>query len=432
MYAAISKTPKPIQGTSWNGSSWSNGSPNSYKNVLLTSDYNTLSGSFSCNNLSILNDAKLTIAENSYVKIINELWQSQNSLIDIKDSGNLILLSNKSFHETARVSVERIYKNLQRLDYVYFSSPLSGITLKSVSPLTLNNRFYALDELTNIYTILNPNAELIPKGKGYLIRTPNNFSNTPTNFNIKIDNILSGTLNSGINEFEIFYQGSGFNLTGNVYLSSISAHKFLTTNESQIESKLFIWDERTNGSQGIVYKMFNLVTNNFSDNNSQIPLMQGFSILCKTPNSTSQLYFTPDMQLRYNNYSAADRLHINLKQQNINFPIGSICYDVEKFPEKFSNIEQLPGATISIFKNDKNYLIYREKSFTSSVSIHINVNTASEYYFHLRDFSGIFSDNYNIFITDNLQNTTHNLKNSDYSFYSEAGNFTDRFILHFT
>ncbi|WP_297334643.1 hypothetical protein, partial [Flavobacterium sp.] len=428
MYVVLPKTSKPKEDTVWNGTLWSNGMPNAYKNAVLTANYSTTLGSFSCNNLTLTDNTELTVIENTYVKVIKDLNQSLNSLITVKNLGNFILLDNKNLHETARVSVERIHYNLQRLDYIYFSSPISGIILKSVSPLTLNNRFYALNELSNIYTILDPTNEIVPKGKGYSIRTPNNFTNTPTNFIIKIDNTLSGTLNSGINKIDISNHGSGFNLTGNIYLSSISASKFLYLNKNQIESKLFVWDERTNGSQGSVYKMFNLITNNYNNNFLILPT-QGFAILCKIPNTISQLCFTPDMQLIYPNYSDADRFHINLKQQNVNFPIGSICYDLEIFPENFSNIEQLQGTTISIFKNDKNYLIYREKSVLSSVVLHINVNIAANYYLYLRDFSGLFSNNYNILLTDTLQNTTHNLKTADYHFFSEAGTFTDRFIL---
>lgn len=430
MYAALPKTSKQKKETIWNGVSWSQGEPDAYKNAVITANYSTTLGSFSCNNLILTNNAELTIAENTYVKVIKDLNQSSNSLISVKHLGNLIMLDNKNLHDTARVSVERIYYNLQRLDYIYFSSPISGIVLKSVSPLTLNNRFYALNESSNIYTILDPNNEIIPKGKGYLIRTPNNFNSTPTNFIITINNIYSGTLNSGKVEIPVDYTVSGFNLIGNPYSSLFSLRKFYNRNRDTIYDWLSIFSDYTNGSQGTPNILFNLITNNLKEDFT-LNAMQAFGLGSKIPNTTSQLSFTPDMQLVYSNYSVADRLHINLKQQNVNFPIGSICYDVEIFPENFSDVEQLPGTTISIFKDDKNYLIYREKSFTSFVILHINVNTASQYYLHLRDFSGIFSSNYDIFITDTLQNITHNLKAGDYSFFSEAGTFTDRFILHF-
>ncbi len=61
-----------------------------------------------------------------------------------------------------------------------------------------------------------------------------------------------------------------------------------------------------------------------------------------------------------------------------------------------------------------------------------SIDEATLYKFSIPQLEGSFMNQNDIFIKDNLLNKTHNLKESDYSFTSEVGEFTDRFEIVFT
>ena len=61
-----------------------------------------------------------------------------------------------------------------------------------------------------------------------------------------------------------------------------------------------------------------------------------------------------------------------------------------------------------------------------------SINEATLYRFSIAQLEGSFMSQNDIFIKDNLLNKMHNLKESDYSFTSEVGDFNDRFEIVFT
>jgi hypothetical protein len=61
-----------------------------------------------------------------------------------------------------------------------------------------------------------------------------------------------------------------------------------------------------------------------------------------------------------------------------------------------------------------------------------SIGEATLYKFSIAQLEGSFMNQNDIFIIDNLLNKTHNLKESDYNFTSEVGEFTDRFEIVFT
>src|SRR5690606_25244597 len=134
----------------------------------------------------------------SYVKVLRDLVQSPTSKIKVKDKGNLMFLHKSPSTQTAKLEIEAIFPDHQLLDYEFISSPISGIPLKTISPGTLDNRFYTYSEAENTFLALNPNNTLIIAGIGYNIRVPNNFSTINGNWNVLINNYDSGNVKNGI------------------------------------------------------------------------------------------------------------------------------------------------------------------------------------------------------------------------------------------
>ena len=186
---------------------------------------------------------------------------------------------------------------------------------------------------------------------------------------------------------------------------------------------------RTNGAQGSTYSLSNLQTDSINATSLGKPF-QGF-LIQKTANTPpDDIVFTPEMILPSKDFSEPDRFYINLKQQNINIPIGGFCYDVKKFPSFFPDI-QFDGP-ISI-PDGANKVILRKDSFheSDSIKVRVDVSISATYTILLIDPSGIFESMPHIYLADNTVGTVHDLKASGYTFTSDPGEFTDRFEIRF-
>lgn len=428
MYAIRTRTNRAVTATHWNGTSWSNGTPTVVKDAYIDADYSTLNGNFSCRDLIITGTAILTITADTYVKVLRDIIQDATTKIILKDKGSLMILNKNADTTTAKVRIEKTFPNMQRLDYEFISSPISGIPIKNISPGTLDNRFYTYDEATTSFVSLNPYTTLTTLGKGYHIRTPSMFPSVPSNFDITIENI-SGGLNGGLITLTLSKLLSGYAITGNPYCGNISSKLFYKLNSNVVEKSLFIW-KKTNGAQGSSYIYLNNFTSNLSNTKGIIPLNQGFIVQKKISNPPNEIIFTPEMMLVTEDFSLPDRLYINIKQNNIFHPIGGFSYDIKKFPVPFEDI--ISGGAISIIDNDYKIICQKESfAITDVIDIRVFFEIASNYTITLREVSGLFENLPNVYLMDETLQVIHDLKFSDYIFSSEAGEYLTRFKIKF-
>ena len=143
---------------------------------------------------------------------------------------------------------------MKRLDYTYWSSPVSGQNLKNFSSSTLDSRFYVYNEsndyfdglfIKNSYpnntlsitNIEDKNTYTFTKGKGYAIRAPNNYSTSEQT----VDWTFTGVPNNGIITLPVQRNGNGFNLIGNPFPSNISFSQFYSANSSIIDPIAYFW-----------------------------------------------------------------------------------------------------------------------------------------------------------------------------------------------
>jgi hypothetical protein len=429
MYATRTRTNRAITATHWNGTSWSDGVPTAIKDAHIDADYSTLNGSFSCRDLIVTGNSILTIVTDTYVKVLRDINQDSTSKIHIKNEGNLMILDKNAATESAKVQVEAIFPNHQRLDYEFLSSPISGIPIKNISPETLDSRFYTYNEPTNSYVSLNPNTTLASAGTGFMIRVPANFPLTSSDWDVLANNNLVGNINIGYITKTISHINAGINMIGNPYTALLCTKKFWVYNQSVIEKNILFWT-KSNGAQGSSYYSFNIFTNNINKKWSQIPVFQGLLIESKEFSTFNNLAFTPEMMLPSEDYTEPDRLYINIKQIGVNKPIGGFCYDIKKFPIPFDDV--VSTGAISIIDNG-NKIICRKDSFnvTDVINVRVFFELIANYTITMRDLCGLFIDLEHIYLIDQLMGTTHDLKISDYTFSSDAGEFLDRFKIVF-
>jgi hypothetical protein len=259
----------------WNGTDWRDinnvvGTPSLTKPLTINADYNTTTfGSFDACSLIVNSGFTATIGADTYINIQNDLTVVGN--LTVNDKGNLVQISDTGVN-TGNITLER-NANINRMDYVYWSSPLSSFNVNNIITGMPTGYIYRWDP---VYP--NPNGGLgfwrsasgntMTLGKGYIARGP-------LSLNYSVPSIASGsfngaTPNNGIiqptiergamtiatlgsytsaNGVPFTEKDDNYNLVGNPYPSAISANAFLiynTTNPNNvIEGAVRIWTHGT-------------------------------------------------------------------------------------------------------------------------------------------------------------------------------------------
>ena len=248
--------------TTWNGTSWSNGTPTLSKLAIINGNYNTTTnGNFEACSLQVNAGYVLTITANKYVAIQYNLTVIPTGNVVVQDNGSLVQIDDSGIN-TGSIDVQRI-ATVKQLDYVYWSSPVLGFPLLNVSPSTPSSFIWKW-----ITTMLNTNGgegdwinttETMAECKGYIVRAPSSYSNataadytatfTGTPFNgvcqptiIRGNDTNAGSV--GPNGILRTIKDDNWNLLGNPYPSSISAIKFLTLN-TNIDGNVRLWTHGT-------------------------------------------------------------------------------------------------------------------------------------------------------------------------------------------
>jgi hypothetical protein len=444
--------------TTWNGTIWSNGSPNNSTNAVIDSDYNTNTNSFEACSV-IVNPGKiLTINSNQYVSIQNALIN--NGIVNIND-GSLVQFNNAT--NIGDINYNRNVSSLNGYDYIYWSSPVNNQTINNLYSSPNMGFKYEWNPLFNNTNGTQGNwiipSTTMTNGKGYIIRASSSygwtgnltvkFTGVPNNGDITIP-IQKGTL-SGIDD--------NWNLIGNPYPSTLSAESFLTKN-TNIAGSVYIWTHVSNplisnatspfyssfqynySNDYIVYnKLGSSVSSTFTGN---IAPGQGFFINMSESTSTpSSVLF--DNTLRNTNNSQFYRVQnqksrIWLDLLNINNNANRILVgyvddatnDNDRMYDSETVISTTNNTIYSVIDN-KHFIIQGKDEFedTDQVQLGININTPGEYKIAIAETDGILTTQ-NIYLQDLYSNVIYDIRQSPYIFNSNVGTFNDRFILRYT
>jgi hypothetical protein len=252
------------QTTIWNGSAWSNGVPNKNMTADIQGVYNTTThGNISCRNL-ILTSGSLTVNINTIVKVYKNIQQQTGFTLTLTN-GELALFDKDVDTTSVKLTISRSLEYLmQRFDYRTLGDPISNKTVGTLSPGTLENRFYTYDSSLNGYVSTyffnaisigaDVSTSIFKPGVGFLIRVPFNFPTAGTIWTVSSNNLANaGKLNAGVIKvpFEKRINDFSYVLVANPYSASIDINKFLRANPF-IDYKLFYW-LKSNGASGTSY-----------------------------------------------------------------------------------------------------------------------------------------------------------------------------------
>ncbi|MBE99362.1 hypothetical protein [Flavobacterium coralii] len=416
--------------TTWSGGRWSNGLPNGNCDAILNEKYTTAEhGSFTCYNLYI-GATELLITANCFIKVLGEtVEQDPKAVFTVENDGEFILLNKDVDVATVKATFNRLLTGLKRLDYWFLSSPISGLPVINLSPLTLTSRFYKYNAIDNLYNSIDPRITILEAGSGYLVRTPNNFPSTVSDWQVSINNLTQGTLNSGIIPVRLPKE-TGYYLIGNPYISRLSVLKFLNINEAKIDNFISVW-HKSNNPDNPTYIEITKVTSNRSTWDVNLMPFQAF-IINKKKEGDLEIIFTPDMQVLQHDYTEPDKFYLDLLQKDLNIPVSSISYTVEQYPDDFLNLE-VETKVLALVADTKLYTIQQVVSWThiKEIKLFLRPQITAEYFISLSKLEGLFTQQ-NIFLFDWETGVKHDLKSEPYTIVLEAKmEYRDRFILQF-
>lgn len=405
------------------------------------------------NSVTVLNG---TLTANASLTVNNEIHVNNGADFVIPNNTNLIQ-GGTTNNNSGNVTVHRD-TFMKRLDYTYWGSPVAGQDLKLFTPYTVSptnapgyttptgaSRFYTLDEPSNAFVaITEPLGQTFATAKGYMLRAPNTFPTTSTLFN----GVFNGVPNNGDIAINVTNTGAGMNMIANPYPSTIDADLLFDNNPS-LET-FYFWTHAAvgNTSGGANYATYNATgvaspsaTIPQSDiPNGTIQIGQGF--IAKT-NATTAINFTN--ALRVNNTQGQffrgvanekNRIWLNLSKDDSQLNqilTGYVTDATNDLDPKFdAKLVEINGSKLYNVVNNSEYVIQgRALPFSNEdvVALGFKAETAGNYTITLDHVDGLFSNEQDIFIKDNLTNATHNIKEGAFTFASEAGTFNSRFSI---
>lgn len=433
-------------------------------------------------NLRVLNGASLTVKSDNAITVTDWVEVEPTALFEIENDASLVQINNVT--NTGNILYRR-NAFIRKLDYVYWSSPVSPFHVSAVSPGTSASlRFFWNTTIANtnggLGTWSGANENMIP-GKGYIIRGPNNFDTTiqqftanftgvPNNGNISVP-IARGSYTGpdypGTNGVIITNLDDNFNLIGNPYPSAIRYTDFMAANPN-LEGSIRVWTHGTlpnNSTPNPFYSSFayNYTSADYIIHNGTgtisgpetydgyIPAGQSFFvIMLDGAATTSNANFTNSMRVRNNNgqfyrnsntdetqsENANNRIWLDLVAQSGTMSRTLIGYVEGATYEKdrmFDAYTKTANAMIlySLIDTEKACIQGRPLPFDNNdvVPLGFKVSTDGIYTIAIAAVDGIFSNEQTVYLRDKTLNTVHNLSVDPYSFTANSGIYNERFEL---
>ncbi len=444
--------------TTWNGTSWTYGTPTASLNAVINGVYvSQAHGGFTALSVTINTGGILQIDQGISVTVVNGITNNAPAVaLQVLSGGNLIQTNNSS--NVGNILVNRKSSPMYRYDYTLWSSPVSGQNLRGFSPETLVDRFYGYNASTGTngaYETIFPANEtatynFLP-AKGYLVRSPDNYlgyQNASTPGQV-YNGIFVGIPQNGPISYTLSPANNGYNLVGNPYPSAISINSFFAANQNAIDGTIWFWRKR-NGVLGTGYAtstglgVTSVQPETASmDPNNAINVAQGFFVKVKQNATQNNLLFHNNMRQNANTsfFRNADeqtaekhRIWLDLKSNNevvgqtlIGYMQGAtegLDYGIDG---KYFDDSSLALSTM--IENTELAIQGRSLPFTieDEVPLYFKSNVAGSFSISLSQFDGIFSDEQPVYLIDNNNSQIIDLKSGEYQFTTASGIFPNRF-----
>ncbi|KUJ61454.1 hypothetical protein AR687_12260, partial [Flavobacteriaceae bacterium CRH] len=438
---------------------WSNGTPTLDQNIVFAGNYVSAGGgSGSVNGCSCTVNAGVNVVMQflDNLTLVNSL-SNNGGTVTFENHSSLVQIANTI--NSGNIIYKRTAPLIRQADYVYWSTPVTPQRLIDVSPLSSYNRFLGFngDTWVEVYPTNN-----MVVGKGYIIRGPNNYSNTS-----KADYTASfvGVPNNGNLSGETVAAGKYY-LVGNPYPSALSANAFLAANPF-LDGTLYFW---THNTPVVLVGAYRYNSDDYASYNLTggvgVPAPSGNGGNNNTPPSgniaSGQSFFASTINagtIVYNNsmrlggasntqfYKSASttaatverhRVWLNMTNEGGAFKQMLVGY-VEGASNEYENrydgksFDANPYLDFYSVGNGNSYVIQgRGLPFTDTDTVPLGYRSTISGDFSIAiDHADGDLSNHAIYLEDKTTNVIHDLRASNYTFTTSTGTFTDRFVLRY-
>ena len=423
----------------WNGSSWSQ-APNLSTHLLITGHFVLNTDLEGCS--LTVDSGDMVVNSGNTVTLFNEVNVTGGTLT-LRNRASLVQIND--VNNTGEVTIEKTTKPMDQSNYGYWSSPVEGYLMNEFSPLTSAPYYYSWNVNGQSWTQHLGGNQVMEEGQGYIIRAPSVLG-PPQIYDLSFE----GTPNNGDVTANVLGNGN-FNFFGNPYPSAINIDLFLAdADNSELDKIVYLW---TNGYEVVngnfVYQFEGFATYNAvgqvgNSPTSQIPTAmiasgQGFFI---TGNANGTAVFKNSHRVVGNNNNLFNKLKnkhrfwVNLESDKGYFGQTLVGYMDDASNGKDKDIDaallessQARIQVYSLLDEEKVIIQGRALPFDTEDSFPLGyiVKEAGTYAITLGNYEGLFAEEQDIFLKDNLLNTIHNLKEGKYEFITEEGTFDNRF-----
>ena len=450
-----------FQSTTWDGSSWSNGTPNIGMQAIINGNL-TIASNFSACSLLVLSGA-VQVNSGITATIQNGVTVSGGSLTFLNNA-SLVQINNTV--NSGNITYERNTTPIRKFDYTYWSTPVNPQTLYNLSPTTLSDKYFWWNNAIYNWGYLSSSVTMTI-GRGYIVRAPNEYD--PVTTSVYKASFI-GVPNNGDYSIPVTVSGANnLNLLGNPYPSAISANLLMSNPANSIAlgtgTTIYFWTHNTpitanvyvpgdyasynyTGGVGAGTAAANSGLNN-SVPNGYIAAGQGFFIKgiasgnvtfknsMRVGGLNTQFFRIHQQAQQIENQK--NRIWLEMKNQN-----GGSMQTLIGYVENASNSFD-PGYDGELLANDTDMTFYsvlnanklsiqgRALPFEPKdlVSLGFHSTAPTKYSIAVSHIDGIFQTQ-GIYLEDKLLNTICDIKRSPYTFISSVGTFNDRFVLRYT
>lgn len=446
---------------------WSAGTPDITKRVLITGTYTVTSDISACS-IEIQLGGSMIVTNNATVTVEGGITvDPMAGPTAVVFESNTSLLQNSTSNTINSGSVRYIREStpIIQYDYTYWSSPVDNQIIKNFSPNTNNARFYTFDSAPGTYAwavVPSVTTHEMEAAKGYIIRAPNTISlSVPAPWSGE----FYGRLRNGSYSMGVFDNGlvagveQNRNLLGNPYPSAIDADLLWSENAATLSGNFYFWTHNT-PSNGQIYDAddyaqynatggvgtsaaINSGINNVAPN-GYIAAGQGFfaeAIVDGTVTFNNTIRVAGNNDLFYRNAQGIEkhRVWLNVvnsqgafKQMLVGYIEGATNDRDTRFDGEYVETGNVV-ALYSLVNEERLAIQGRALPFVDTDEVPLGFKTTIDgpFQIQLADFDGLFTEGQGIYLEDKVLNVIHDLRAGDYSFTTNAGTFEDRFELQF-
>ncbi|WP_348799163.1 T9SS sorting signal type C domain-containing protein [Flavobacterium adhaerens] len=465
-------TPCTATAKTWNGTAWDGDGllPTIAEPIIFAGDYTAPSNLSGCS--CTVNSGNVTIPANLTLEISNEVTVNGGSLTF---ENNASLIQYADTPNSGDITFKRNTTALVKYDYTFWSSPVASMTLTGFSPYTVKG----YQSFNNDAWAFVSDATMNP-GVGFAVMAPTKQivgQYDPTSSPVETDdtNFVDGSTFEGKfigvpNNGDIPVPTTGtWQLVGNPYPSSIDTDAFIEANPD-LYSTFYFWthanpvSSSNPGDYDYNYNSADYALRNNTGSTStdpdettrpaidKIASGQGFFIATQT---TNPIVFTNAMRvdgsgtqffkMSKKNKTEKNRIWLNLTNNEGLFKqilIGYVDGATNDYDKQYDGTSFRLNKYADFFSvNNGSRLIIqgRELPFndTDEVPLGYTVNlgkgatVANQFTISIAYTDGSL-DTQPVYLYDKVTSTTYDLRQSNYTFSSVDGTFSDRFVLKYT